>query len=80
MTGMGAWGSTPEETYLDVWTSLLKKQGLKCDKRALIALPEWCKSHELDVTDRAALDFNTWEWAGRLILHTLSIGDEAAIC
>lgn len=39
----------------------------------------WCKSHKLDVTEGATLDFKTWDQDGRIILQAASIGDEAAI-
>lgn len=41
----------PEEPTLQLQTPLLKRQDLKYDDQALIALLTWCKSHKLDLTE-----------------------------
>lgn len=71
--------STSGEPTFQVWTSLLKKQRLKYDNRGLIPLLTWCKSHKLDVTEGASLDFRMWDWVGRLIFQAKSVGGETVI-
>uniref|UniRef100_A0A8U8B8W6 Uncharacterized protein n=1 Tax=Geospiza parvula TaxID=87175 RepID=A0A8U8B8W6_GEOPR len=51
---------------------------MKCDKKALHTLLQWCRNHGVDATIEAAFIVKNWEQAGELIFESASRGDETA--
>ncbi|XP_053835419.1 uncharacterized protein LOC128808402 isoform X1 [Vidua macroura] len=70
--------STEEKAIVSVWTLMLVQRGIKCDKKALRTLLQWCRNHGVDATIEAAFIIKNWERAGELIFDSASRGDETA--
>ncbi|XP_072785702.1 uncharacterized protein [Taeniopygia guttata] len=70
--------STEEKAVVNIWTLMLGQRGIKCDKKALRALLQWCRNHGVDATIEAAFISKNWERAGELIFDSASRGDETA--
>lgn len=70
--------SAEEKAIVNVWTFMLDHRGIKCDKKGLHTLLQWCRNHGVDVTIEAAFIVKTWEQAGELIFESASRGDETA--
>ncbi|XP_077640431.1 uncharacterized protein LOC144246498 [Lonchura striata] len=70
--------STEEKAIVNIWTAMLGHRGIKCDKKALRALLQWCRNHGVDATIETAFISKNWERAGELIFDSASRGDETA--
>ncbi|XP_039562500.1 uncharacterized protein LOC120500974 [Passer montanus] len=67
-----------EKAIVNAWTLMLHLQGIKCNKKALCTLLQWCRNHGVDASVRAAFIVKNWEQAGELIFESASRGDETA--
>ncbi|XP_059329457.1 uncharacterized protein LOC132074056 [Ammospiza nelsoni] len=70
--------SAEEKAIVNVWSLMLDHRGIKCDKKALHTLLQWCRNHGVDATIEAAFLVKIWEWAGELIFESASRGDDTA--
>lgn len=75
---MGSQVSQEERSIVNIWTSLLAKQGIKYDRHQLKALLLSCKSQGIEANSENAFSVTTWEQVGLLILESDSQGDEIA--
>lgn len=75
---MGSQVSQEERSIVNIWTSLLAKQGIKYDRHQLKALLLSCKSQGIEANSKNAFSVTTWEQLGLLILESDSQGDEIA--
>ncbi|XP_041260018.1 uncharacterized protein LOC121335705 [Onychostruthus taczanowskii] len=67
-----------ERAIVNIWTLMLGQRGIKCNKKALCTLLQWCRNHGVDTSVRAAFSVKHWEQAGELIFESASRGDETA--
>lgn len=70
--------SAEEKAIVNVWSFMLDHRGIKCDKKALHTLLQWCRNHGVDATIEAAFLVKIWERAGELIFESASRGNDTA--
>lgn len=70
--------SAGEKAIVNIWALMLDHRGIKCDKKALHTLLQWCRNHGIDATMEATFIVKNWERAGELIFESASRGDETA--
>ncbi|XP_037994398.1 uncharacterized protein LOC119701599 [Motacilla alba alba] len=70
--------SAEEKAIVYIWTVMLGQRGIKCDKKALRTLLQWCRQHGVVATEEAAFIVKNLEQAGELIFESASRGDETA--
>uniref|UniRef100_A0A8C5ITU3 CCHC-type domain-containing protein n=1 Tax=Junco hyemalis TaxID=40217 RepID=A0A8C5ITU3_JUNHY len=70
--------SAEEKAIVNVWSFMLDHRGIKCDKKDLHTLLQWCRNHGVDASIEAAFLVKIWERAGELIFESASRGDDTA--